>query len=89
MDTLTLSFGIYDVIIGAKNLQGSGTITDNLREQADLLDLSLLGVLNVYQDLTGIETNELLLKENINDLGTIHKLHKYLLGRLDQHRNSG
>ena len=73
MDTLTLSFGIYDVIIGAKNLQGSGTITDNLREQADLLDLSLLGVLNVYQDLTGIETNELLLKENINNLGTIHK----------------
>ena len=73
MDTLTLSFGIYDVIIGAKNLQGSGTITDNLREQADLLDLSLLGVLNVYQDLTGIETNDLLLKENINNLGTIHK----------------
>ena len=73
MDTLTLSFGIYDVIIGAKNLQGSGTITDNLREQADLLDLSLLGVLNVYQDLTGIETNELLLKENFNNLGTIHK----------------
>ena len=51
LDTLTIGFGIYDVIIGTKNLQGSGTITDNLKEQANLVDLSLLGILNIYQDL--------------------------------------
>ena len=60
LDTLTIGFGIYDVIIGTKNLQGSGTITDNLKEQANLVDLSLLGILNIYQDLTGVNTNELM-----------------------------
>ena len=43
MDTLTMGFGIYDVIIGAKHLSGSGTIIDRLQKQADLQDLSLLG----------------------------------------------
>ena len=60
LDTLTIGFGIYDVIIGTKNLQGSGTITDNLKEQANLVDLSLLGILNIYQDLTGVDTTELM-----------------------------
>ena len=43
MDTLTMGFGIYDVIIGSKHLSGSGTIIDRLQKQADLQDLSLLG----------------------------------------------
>ena len=43
MDTLTMGFGIYDVIIGTKHLSGSGTIIDRLQKQADLQDLSLLG----------------------------------------------
>ena len=60
LDTLTIGFGIYDVIIGTKNLQGSGTITDNLKEQANLVDLSLLGILNIYQDLTGVDTTDLM-----------------------------
>lgn len=64
LDTITIGLGIYDVIIGAKNLQGSGTITDRLKEQADLIDTSLLGILTVYEEFTGIPTDQLLVNQS-------------------------
>ncbi len=60
LDSLTIGFGIYDVIVGSQNLQGSGTITDRLKDQANLIDTSLLGILSLYEDLTNTSTADLI-----------------------------
>ena len=81
LDSLTIGFGIYDIIIGTKNLQGSGTITDRLNHQANLIDSSLLGVLTVYEDLTNSSTSDLI-KDTLNNLDIVtgielHTCNKY------------
>ena len=71
---ISLGMGIYDVAIGAEMLQGSGTITDQLNEQADLLDASLYGTLSLYEKVSKTSTDEIL----ANSLANV-----YLLSGID------
>ena len=62
----SIGIGIYDVAIGAKMLDGSGTITDRLNEQADLLDASLYGTLALYEKISHTSTDEILANSMAN-----------------------
>ena len=59
LDTIAIGEGIYDIVSGTAKIQGSGTITDRLNEQADLIDTSLVGILSMYENITDVSIDDI------------------------------
>ena len=59
MHGISIGFAIYDIATGVFKIQGSGTVTDRLNEQADMIDVSLLGTISIYESITGLSLEKM------------------------------
>ena len=58
-EAVGIAFSAYEIAVGVKNLQGSGTITDILEKSAVKIDVATFQTLQLYEDITGTEIQDI------------------------------